>query len=83
MRNQNIICGIHIVPKWKELVEKMGELKSEKDLDKWLENLDIPHNVEKSRIHAEIKKFFRHETFENFAGIVEFIETCIPPFKTV
>lgn len=56
------------VPKWKEVVEKMKDLKNEEDLDQWLESLDVPHNIPKAKVKAEIRKFFMHETFDNFAG---------------
>lgn len=60
-------------PKWKELVEKMRSIKNEEELEKWLESLDVPHHVDKSKIAAEIRKFFRHETFENFKGTLNIV----------
>ncbi|ODM89057.1 hypothetical protein Ocin01_17624 [Orchesella cincta] len=56
------------VPKWQELVEKMRDLKNEDELDKWLEDLEVPCNVPTAKVKAEIKKFFMHETFDTFPG---------------
>ncbi|CAL8104532.1 unnamed protein product [Orchesella dallaii] len=56
------------VPKWQELIEKMKDLKNEEELDKWLDGLEVPCNVPKAKVQAEIKKFFMHETFQSFAG---------------
>ncbi|ODM93385.1 hypothetical protein Ocin01_13295, partial [Orchesella cincta] len=62
-----------VVPKWQELVENMRGLKNEDELEKWLDSLEVPHNVPTAKVKEEIKKFFMHETYDNFpdAGLLK------------
>lgn len=55
-------------PQWKEVVGRMRELKDGDELEKWLDSLDVPHNVPKAQAKAAIRRFFMHDTWDEYKG---------------